>query len=1184
MSKRCPKCGYSNPDGVDVCAHCAAPLERTCHSCGFENPPNFKFCGNCGASLQTPAPVRATSEETRQRLQSSIPAELAEKISRVGKQIEGQRRTVTVLFADISGFTAIAEKLDPEEVYNLIDGTLRAFTLEIFKREGTLDKFLGDGVMALFGAPVAHEDDPARAVWAALGMQSELRRIDEELESRLGISVKARIGLNSGPVVVGSIGSDLSMTYTALGDTVNVASRLQNVAEPGAILVSRPIYEQTEPLFEFRELGSIRVKGRLEPVEIFEVVAPRQTASRVRGIPGLTAPMVGRRAEFERLLETVEDLDAKRRGRIVLITGDAGIGKSRLTAEFKSALADKPVSIVEGACLSYGQSAYGVFLSLMKSYFQIGENEPESTARDKIERTVREALPKDKPIAHVLPYIENLLSIHIVEKELAERVRHLQPAQLQQQTFLAVRDLFSAQALRQPLILIFEDIHWIDKLSLDLLTFLLPAVEQAPLLLYFNSRLGEGPAAFQIQQAGEESFGPSFLHIPLQPLSHADVVALIDLLLTIAELPEHLKQLIPQRAEGNPFYLEETIRMLIDRGVIRRSEGRWQIASDADVRNLDVPRTLEGLIMARVDHLSEGARLAVQYASVIGRDFTLRLLSAVEDNARNLAEDIQELEERELIRPVDAEEPEFRFYHLLIQETVYNSLLLRRRERLHHKIAEGMERLFRDRLEDHIEQLAFHYAESKDAERALPYLTRAGKRAADRFANDEALRYYRTAAESLVKANPTVEQRIEVYEGLGQVQNFAGDYDGAINSYRLALELIRTAATPQRPRASAEIMRRIGRVFEWRGDNAEALRWLESALSELNRDPNSDRAVERIRIYNDISWVHYRRGQSEEAYQWRMRSLQIVEGSDHYNEMAASYNGLAALFRAKGDWARSTAYTEKALRLREAIGDSYGVSQSQTNLGVIAAEQCNWDEALDHFERSLTTKQNIGDVAGISLLNNNLGWIWREKGDYARAKELCLKGLQIAEKIKNRTYICIALNNLANIEIQQECFDSAVPFLTQSIQIASEMGSKEHLAEAEWLSAEAHLGLKDLDQANQFALHAAGVASEAGTRLLEGQALRTLAKISRARQEWTAAEDYVRRSMAICTELKNPFELARSQHLLALVQRDRGQWTEARAGLENALSTFVRLGAEGERRRTEADLDGLAASTPSTTG
>ena len=1177
MPNPCPKCGHENPIGVDVCSACATPLSRVCQNCGFQSPANFKFCGNCGANFSGATAARPTTEETRQRAAIAIPIPLAEKISRVGKQIEGERRNVTVLFADVSGFTTISEKLDPEDVYSLVDTMQKAFLDEIYKHEGTLDKFLGDGVMALFGAPVAHEDDPARAVRTALGMQDALKRINEEVESRLGISLKVRIGLNSGTVVVGSIGSDLRMDYTALGDTVNVASRLETVAEPGTILVSRPVYEQTKPLFEFRELGSIRVKNRVEPVEIFEALAPRRDPGRVRGIPGLTAPMVGREEEFARLRQTVNDLVEDLRGQLVLVTGDAGIGKSRLTAELKAFVEKKPARAFEGTCLPYGQTAYGVFLQLLRQYFEIADDDPEDILRDKIEHSVRHVF--HERFVEILPYIENLFSIRIVEKELAERVRHLEPDQLQQQTFIAVRDLLVSEAKRQPLVLIFEDVHWIDKLSLDLMIFLLGSVESAPLLLYCISRPTEGAAAPQLQRLGSEIYPSHFLHIQLSPLSHADSVALVDLLLTIADLPESLKQTIPQRAEGNPFYLEEIVRMLIDRGLIRRTDGNWQMAPDADLADLEVPRTLQGLIMTRVDHLSEGARQVLQCASVMGRDFPYRLLSNVLDSSPHLQESIKELEERELVHHLrESRENEYRFHHVLVQGTVYNSLLLRRRERLHHKIAEGIEQLYKERLEDHIEQLAFHYAESKDVERALPYLIRAGQRASDRFANDEALHYYRLAVDGMTKTTPTPDQRIQVFEGLAQVQNFIGDYDGALNSYLIALELVRASGNLSILPSSPAIMRRIGRVHERRGDYTEALRWLENALNELNRDPNSSKSVERVRVNNDIGWVHFRRGQFEEAYQWRMRSLQIVEGTDHYGELASVCNGLAILFMRKGDWARAIAYAEKGLRLRETIGDLYGVSRSYNNLGVIAFEQCNWDKALTHFEQALEIRQKIGEAEGISQLNNNIGNLYRHKGDYAHATELFQAALNIALRTKNDNATCLALNNWAHVDALQGQFENAIAHLERSLAIATEMGHKEHLAEAHWLLAEARLGRDELEAAGDSAQEALKLASEIGRQLIEGQVLRILAKIARAQHNLVLANNYVQKSFDIFGSLKNPFELAISQVELAIVQRDCRQYAEARTTLETAYATFSRLGAEGERKRARAELDALATA------
>lgn len=1174
MTVPCPKCGNANPVGVGICAVCKTSLTRTCASCSFANPGNLRFCGNCGASLLGVNPTPA-NPENRERVPEQIPETLAEKIIRVGKQVEGERRNVTALFADISGYTSLSERLDPEQVYELIDSTLRAFTAEIYKHEGTLDKVMGDGLMALFGAPIAHEDDQARAVRAALGMQNALKRINADLQARLGITLKIRIGLNSGLVVVGSIGSDLRMEYTALGDTVNVASRLQSAAEPGTILVSRSVYEPTKPLFEYHELGAIRVKNRVEPVEIFEALAPLKKEGRVRGIPGLSAPMVGRQQEFARVCHSVDDLIENAKGHIVLVTGNAGIGKSRLTGELKEHLADKCVTVLEGACLSYGQPAYGIFLRLLKAYFGIADDDPEEIVREKIERVSAEFLAPEQSTADILPYIQHLFSIRVLEKEMAARIRHLAPPQLQQQTFLAIRDLVVARARKCPLLLIFEDIHWIDPVSLELFIFLLSTVEQFPIVIYGNSR-PEGIAAPKIEQVGTQTYASQFIHIPLSPLSYADSVALIDLLLTIHELPEQLRQMIPQRAEGNPFYVEEIIRMLIDRGIIRRGVGRWEIVPGADVEGLQVPGTLQGLIMARVDVLSESARQAAQCAAVIGRDFSIRLLSSVVDSARTLPEEIQELEEHAVVsRVAGTGDLEYRFNNILIQETVYSSLLVRRREYLHHKIAEGIEAYSKDRIEEHTEELAFHYYESKDLDRALPYLIRAGNHAAERFANDQALKHYRLAVDCLSKTNPTTQQRIDLYTGLGSVQTFVADYEGATTSYLVALELNRAAVKSiETARTSAEIMRRIGRVCERRSDYVEAMRWLENALKELEHDPDP-KAAERVRIYNDLGWVQYRMGAFDQAYAWRMKSLQIVEGTDNYSEMASAYTGLVAVFTRKGDWSSALAYGEKGLRLREAIGDTAGVSQSQTSLGSIAGLQGNWDLALHHFEQSLETKQKIGDINGVCRLNCNLGFLYLLQGDYTRAEELCRRALEIAEKIRDSNLTSLALNNLAHVLILQAQPDQAIELLTRSLDIAAEIGHKENRAEALWLLSEANLSKQMIEPAQHAAEQALEVASQIGSRAIEGQALRALGKIALAQHNLDAANDYLQRSLNVLTKLNNPIELARSRYQFALLLLAHGDLEQARTDLMDALNTFERLGAKAESARVHAELERL---------
>ncbi len=1178
MAIVCGQCGHNNPTHLRVCARCAAPLANLCPACGFENPAGFKFCGNCGVNLLASALPQSMASDALRRMQSHVPSDLVEKILRVSKQLEGERRNVTILFTDVVGFTSLSEQLDPEQVFAIIEQVQKAFLDEIYTHEGWFDKFLGDGLMAIFGAPVAHEDDPARAVRAALGMQNALKRINEELDPRLNLTLRIRIGLNAGTVVVATLGSDMKLNYTPLGDAVNVASRLQTLAEAGTVVVSRAVYEQTKPLFEFVELGSIRVKGRLEPVEIFQAVGPKRAPGRARGIPGLNAPMIGRDQEFAQLKGVIGEWLRRADSRLVLVTGEAGIGKSRMTSELKQQLIADEATRVETACLAYGQTSYEVFRRLLRSLFQITSDDDDWTAGERIRQHLMGVLGDHTPLNRVLPYVQYLLSIPVVEPEMADRIRYLEPAQLRQQIFLAVRDFLLAQSRCHPLLLIFEDLHWIDKPSLDLLLFLLNAIESAPILIYGTSRPAEGQAISQLDQIGRTAFGARFLRLDLDSLSPFESTALVDQLLTISTLPVELKQMIRQRGEGNPFYLEEIIRMLIDRGIVRRAGRGWEMTPGMDLTTLEVPSTLQGLIMARVDNLEMEAREALQTAAVIGRSFSKRLLHDVlaeEDSA--LEADLQELRDHELVAPLNqTPELEFTFRHVLIQETVYASLLHRRRERLHHKIAEAIEALYADHLDDYIEQLAFHYQESHDPVRALPYLIRAGERATSRYANDEALRFYQAALDVLSNTAVSAEQRIAVYRGLGDVQNVVGNYDGAMQSYRNALEITRSL-TEAPARQIADLIRKLGRVFERKGQYDEALRWLDTALDELDRDPDSLRAVERMRVYHEMGWVYYRRGELDKAYQWRMRSLEIGAGSDYYAEMGSAYNGLVPIFSERGDWARARAYAEEGLRLREKIGDMEGTALCYLNLGNIAALQGEWSKAIEYNERGLELAQRIGKASTILPTLNSLGYIYTLKGDGARAREYLGKALSVAERSGDAHQICATLNNLVQVALLEGDLHEALITLERSLARATETGSKTDLAQTYWLLALTHLAREDMQSAENFAQRSLSIAEEAKLRRSEGRACCALGCVHRAQGRLAEAQTLFERAMQIFQKLNNPLELARTQMEIARLALLRNDTVSMNREAQQALQTFVRLGAEADRRHALVLLRELVA-------
>lgn len=1175
-SMPCPQCGHDNSPGVAVCANCATPLANLCSNCGFENPRGFKFCGNCGSNLLTAGLARPSDSEQLRRLRGFIPGQLVDKIITASKQIEGERRTVTVLFSDVVGFTTISEKLDPETVYNVIEESVAAFREAIYAHEGTLDKFMGDGVMALFGAPLMHEDDPARAVRCALDMQAALETISDQLVAQHGIPLQMRVGLNLGTVVVGDIGVDLKMNYTALGDTVNVASRLQSVAEPGTVLASRAVYEQTRALFEFSELGSIRVKGRAAPVEIYQVLGVKSAPGSVRGIPGLSAPMVGREIELARFERALQNLISRQRGGVLLITGDAGLGKTRLVAEAKQWLKSSPalgqLRVLEGTCFAYGQSAYGIILRLLRELFQINSEDTLEASHALVAARIRALFPDARTQYQILPYIENLLGLPTVERDLAERIRHLEPAQLRQQTFLAVRDLMIREAQTSPLVLILDDLHWLDKPSLDLLLFMFGATEEAPLQFVCLARPSENQASTQVQRVGAATLGEHFVHFALEPLSLSESDALVDLLLTISELPEALRKLITQRAEGNPFFLEEILRALIDRNLIRRRQDRWEMTPDADLSAFQVPRTLEGLIMTRVDNLSESTRYTAQCASVIGREFTDAILLRIADtNPARQENDLQELIDHELVMQTLAlPEREFAFRHILTQQTIYNSVLLRRREQLHYKIAQAIEELYPARLEEQTERLAFHYSESKDAGKALPYVIRAAERATARFANEEASGYYRAALEMTTRVNVPVMTRLRILVGLGNSQTHVGDFEGATLSLNrawvLATELPENIT---RARQAAEVARRLGRVHERHGKYDEAMRWLEIARREIDRDPSSAQAVERVRIYLETGWVHYRRGNLDAAQQWRLQALEISDGLDYYAEMGSAYNGLAAVANLQGDWQRAIQYAQHGLSVRERIGDLEGMSRSHSNLGAIMLNIGEWDRALPHLQESLELKRRIGDVRYLVSAQINLGLYYLYKGALADARAYLNQARQGAEKLRDPNALCLALCSLAQVDAAEGKLDTAQQLLSESSALAEKSGVREWHAEAQSVLARIELQRGKLEAARVAGERALTLARSAGYRQTEANALRELGSVARAQGDFIQAEQDLKRSIELSNALTSPYEAARGELELGLLYTEYNLFAQAQAALTHARDVFVQLGAVQYAQRAE---------------
>ena len=601
-----------------LCPRCLAPV-----------PGDARFCASCGLALGEPT---ETDEARQARLSATAPSTLIDKMR--AAKLTGERKPVTALFADVVGSTALAERMDPEDWTAMMNEAFDHMSKAVFRYEGTIAQLQGDAMLAFFGAPIAHEDDPDRAVHAALEMIVATEEFSRQLRATHGLDFRIRAGINSGPVVVGNVGSDLRYEYTALGDAMNVAARMQAAAEPGTVLITAATHRFVADAFDVEDLGDIVVKGKTEPVHAYRVLAPKAVPGRKRGLEraGLESPMVGRDRQLETLKALYGVVQAGR-SRVAFLVGEPGIGKSRLLAEFRQWVTDEAradaargasSTWLEGRCVSYGRNLpYHLLLDLVRSTLQIPFAGSETEARATLDRQLAVHLGDDA--ADTAPFLAHLLTLPLHPDE-ADRAL-LDPEVMQGRYVASIHRLLRAMSGRGPVVLVCEDLHWADPASVALMSQLLPLAAQHPIFFVAALRADTDSAGWRLVSAARELFGDALAELRLEPLSEADSRDLVANLLEIESLPVVVRESILARAEGNPFFVEEVIRMLIERGVITRHADQW--VATAEVGSIDIPETLHGLLLARIDQLPDAAKRSLRVASVIGRQFPVRVLERV---------------------------------------------------------------------------------------------------------------------------------------------------------------------------------------------------------------------------------------------------------------------------------------------------------------------------------------------------------------------------------------------------------------------------------------------------------------------------------------------------------------------------------------------------------------------------
>jgi predicted ATPase/class 3 adenylate cyclase len=1143
----------------------------------------MRFCGNCGTRLPVTSGLLGTAAAASpaispEKMGAMMGADLLERFRQAGLEAAGQRRNVTVLFVDITGYTALSQRLDPEEVYDIIQQYSRLLASDVYKYEGMVDKFTGDGLMALFGAPIAYENNAERAIRAALDMQTEVVQMAQPVRERVDVELRVRIGLNAGIVIVGSVGSNMLMNYTAIGDTVNLASRLEQAATPGTILVSESVYRLTKALVDYRPTPPLNLKGIAHPVVGYQVIGLKAKPETVRGLEGLRAPMIGRDAELAQLQQAYTALTEHKEGRFVIVTGEAGLGKSRLTAEFKALTHPAAVSSLEGQSLTYRRSvAYWMFLDVLRGYLGVTVETPEPEVREQLHQKINALL--GPAAAEVLPYLEHLLSLPLSDPAAAERIRYFDPGQLRQQLFLAVRDVLVAEARRQPLMVILDDLHWADETSLDLLLFLLDSIRDAPLLLYAISRPFQEGTMAKVLERAQQRLADRLTTIHLESLSPEQSQQLLFKLLAIPDLPESLRDQILQRAAGIPFYLEEVLRMLIDAQALRREDGQWRWAPGVNLATLGVPDTIQGLILARFDRLPEAERQVLQVAAVIGRNFSWPLLKTVLQplGEKNLQAALTQLVERDYIAP-DPDTPGLAYFfkHMLVSDSIYSTMLKRDRSELHGQVGEAIEAEYARQLEGQIELLARHYSWSPRLDRALHYLILAGEKAARSYANEQARQHYEQALTLLSHVEHRPDQALQVYIGLGDVMTLIGAYPEARMHYESALGTISAGGGQAHFQEQSALQRKVGITFERQGNYDAGLMCLAAAQTAIANAPQP-MPVEQARILNEAGWIHFQRGELAEAEKLLMQGLRLVEGTPNYDIMAALYNRLGGVYFQKGELEQAAYFVHKSLTQREAMGDVIGVARLQNNLGLLRWRQGDYDSALSSFQQALKLLAQIGDIEALAFTYTNLGLLRTDRGELEQARDELRNSLEAALRIGHPLEIARARVHFARVHLYLGDTAQALSDLEDGLRIFRELHSQENLIEVCYLLGECWAEMGDLNQAEDWGQQGLELVSGAGEAALDhsaeyGRILRLLGKIARQRGDLEKAGQHLRKSLAIFQVLQDRLELGKAHYQLALLALNQRDPASARAQLQEALTIFEKLGSKLELRRVKEAL------------
>ncbi len=1154
----CSKCRTENAAGAKFCVECGESFKGRCPKCGLVNPANAKFCGDCGAALgalTSPTPAGASAGANRRE-----PALSEAEGSRGGidatervrvqpptdSPIDGERKTVTALFADIKGSTELEQDLDPEEARAIVDPALKLMIQAVRRYDGYIVQSTGDGVFALFGAPLAHEDNPQRTLYAALRMQEELRRYGSKLQAEGRAPIEIRVGVNTGEVVVRAIATGASQVeYTPIGHTTNLASRLQSIARTGSIVVSEATRRLCEGYFQLKALGPTRVKGVTEPVNVYEVtgLGPLRTRLQRSAGRGLTK-FVGRQREMDAMKHAAEQARAAH-GQIVAAVAEAGVGKSRLLYEFK-AISQSGCMVLEAFSVSHGKaSAFLPVIDLLWSYFEISSDDDERRRREKINGKV---LTLDRSLEDALPYLYALLGLSDANSPLGE----MEPQTRKRRALEAIKRILLRESLSQPLIVIFEDLHWVDNESQAFLNLLADSIATARILMLVN---------YRPEYRHEWGHKTYYTQLRLDPLGKESADEMLGALLGEGVEVAPLKRLIIERTAGNPFFMEETVLVLFDEGALVRN-GTVKLARS--LSQLRVPPTVQAILAARIDRLAPDHKDLLQTLAVIGTEFKLGLVRKVAaKSGPELEPMLSQLQLGEFIYEQPAVgDIEYTFKHALTHEVAYHSVLNERRRLLHERIGAALELMYADSLDDHVAELAHHYARSGNPGKAVEYSLRAVQQCVARGSFAEAVAQFGSGLELLQKL-PDDDRRAALELDL---RNAAGDALMAIKGY----------ASPEAEQSSAraiELCRRPG--LDWQ-KTWSALRGVY--LVHLGR-PDLSKACQAgaeliARAEEHGSADHIAVAATLSAF---ARTL-----SGDFQLAAQNYDRAAALWESVAKPA--TPPTQRAGQMLEGVDYlvGLGLGSPPFNRAASAWNLCFLgypDRALERLSEATTLAGKSGSKAVQELVHNIAAYIYEVRREPEHMTERAEATLVLSTESGNSFRRAVSEVRLGWAQTTAGDLDGGIARMRHHLQelrtLGSELGSAYYLAlvaTALGRKGQFDEGLHTIEESFSIIERGGQRDYEAEVHRLKGELLlaQDASNAAQAEQSFRTAIGIARKQHAKSWELRATTSLAR-------LRRDAGRRDEARAMLAEIYNWFTEGFDTADLKDAKALLDELSA-------